>query len=280
MKLLVVGDFHGKFPKKLLKVIKKEKIDALISNGDYSPFYYRDIWFKHCYGKDLELWQVLGKKIVKEYLLKDLAAGERVFKTLNKLSIPVITVLGNLDRGKYDDAIDRKPEKWPWYVQDFFTPLLKKYPKVKCIDYSFTHLGNFVIIGGGPSSFPGKVNSKMYKKLRRILDKLFRKFRKENKDGRVIFLSHNVPYNTKLDKITSKKAHAKAKGKHYGSKLVRRIIDKYQPVLAIGGHIHEGSGMQKLRKTFVVNPGAVHEGHYAIVKINENNPKKIKVKFR
>lgn len=273
MKLLVVGDFHGRFPRKLLRVIKKEKINALVSNGDYLPFSLRKVFFERCYQQELELWEAIGKKKVKEFIRKDVAAGARVLKELNSLSIPAITVLGNVDHGKWGDAIDCEKVKWLWYEQDFLSPIIKKFKHIQYIDYSWTRLGEFVFIGGGPSSFPGHVKSKMYKKLRKILDRLFQ----SHKHKKIIFLSHNVPYNMKLDKITSKKAHEKALGKHYGSKLVRRIIDRYHPVLALGGHIHEGRGMQKFGKTLVVNPGAIHEGHYAIVEIVG---KKVKVKLR
>ena len=66
------------------------------------------------------------------------------------------------------------------------------------------------------------------------------------------------------------------RGKHYGSKLIKRIINRYQPVLAIGGHIHEGVGRQKLKKTLILNPGAALDGRAAIIDIDN---KKIKVKF-
>jgi len=66
MKLLVVGDFHGKFPKKIKSLVKKEKIDLVISIGDYLAFTYRKLWFKHCYGNDIDLWEIIGKKKFKE----------------------------------------------------------------------------------------------------------------------------------------------------------------------------------------------------------------------
>jgi len=272
MKLLAIGDFHGRFPKKILKIIKKEKIDALLSNGDYLPFYYRKLWFKYCYGKDTELWEVIGKNKLKERIIRDLKAGERVFKQLNKLKIPVITVLGNVDKGKWSEAVDMKRRKWSWEDQDFFAPLFKKYRHIKDIQYSYTKLRDFIIIGGGPSSFPGKVKSKMYKKLLNLLKTNFKKFRKENKEGKVIFLSHNVPYNTKLDKVGIQ-AHKAVRGKHVGSKLVRKVIDKFHPVIHIGGHIHESRGTQKLGKTLAINPGAIHEGHYAIINIEDGKAK-------
>jgi len=38
MKILVVGDFHGKFPRGLNSIVKNKKIDVVVSVGDYPPF--------------------------------------------------------------------------------------------------------------------------------------------------------------------------------------------------------------------------------------------------
>ena len=97
MKILAVGDFHGTFPKKFYKIIDKEKIDLAVSNGDYPPFHYRKLWFKHCYGKNVELWEIIGKKKHKRLIMKEVKITDSLLKTLNKLSIPVFTVLGNID---------------------------------------------------------------------------------------------------------------------------------------------------------------------------------------
>jgi Icc-related predicted phosphoesterase len=41
-----------------------------------------------------------------------------------------------------------------------------------------------------------------------------------------------------------------------GSTAVRKIIDKYQPLLMLTGHIHESRGLVKLGRTTVINPGS------------------------
>jgi len=46
MKILALGDFHGQFPKKFYKIIKKEHPDIIVSNGDYMTFSLRKIFFK------------------------------------------------------------------------------------------------------------------------------------------------------------------------------------------------------------------------------------------
>lgn len=285
MKLLVVGDFHGELPSFIERIMKKEKIDLVVSNGDYLPFHYRKIWFKYCYGTGLELWEVIGKKNYQRLIDRELREGENVLKKLNKLSVPVITVLGNADYSDPDDVADYgilpgQIEKSSWNFEknrkDYFANLIKKYKNIHRIDYKSFSYRNLVFIGARGHSYPGIEESNAFSRSLKILSMLFKKFSKENKSGEVIFLSHNVPYKTKLDKI-GMKANKLVRGKHYGSKLVRKIIDKFQPVLHIGGHIHESRGVQKLRKTLCLNLGALHDKHYSIVEIDN---RKVKVRMR
>src|SRR3989344_1021397 len=122
MKILVIGDFHGTLPNRFLNLIKKEHVELVISLGDYLPFHYRKIWFKHCYGKDVELWEVIGKKKYKQIIIKDLKYGEVVLKKLNDLGIPIYTVLGNIDYPLVDDVADfpkKKNDSMPGEVKDF-----------------------------------------------------------------------------------------------------------------------------------------------------------------
>lgn len=41
-----------------------------------------------------------------------------------------------------------------------------------------------------------------------------------------------------------------------GSTAVRKVIEKYQPLLQLAGHIHESRGLVKLGRTTVINPGS------------------------
>src|SRR3989338_3564900 len=260
MKFLAIGDFHGTFSKKFERIIKKEKIDLVVSNGDFFPFIYRDLWFKHSYRTDVNLWDVIGRKKYVALVKKDLNLGEQAIKRLNNVRVPVITVVGNIDYTPLQDSDDEKLPKDDLRRQDLLGSILKKYRNIRRFDYSYFCFGDYVFIGAYGGSSPGVVKSRAYKRHRKILEQLFRRF----KNSKIIFVSHNVPYNTKLDKI-SMKAHIAVRGKHYGSKLIRRMIDRWHPLLHIGGHIHEGRGMQKLGKTLCVNPGAAHEGRVAIV---------------
>ena len=64
--------------------------------------------------------------------------------------------------------------------------------------------------------------------------------------------------------------------RHFGSKLARRIINLYQPILSFGGHIHESCGKDKIGRTTLINPGAAHEGKGAIIDIDEGKIKSVR----
>ena len=292
MKILAIGDFHGEFPKKFNKIIDNENIDLVVSLGDYPPFHYRKLWFKYCYGKDVELWEIIGKKKYKKLVMEDLKRAEEALKKLNKLPVPVFTVLGNIDWPSAEDIGDY-PQKYiknqpNWEKKNLFAQRLKKYKNIHRFDYKALKFQDYVFIGMRGHSVPGRVKSKAYRRYRAKLDKLFKRFRKENKQRRVVFVSHIVPYKTKLDKIGIKPLRTALKGyyrskirkkkfkRHYGSKMARRIIEKYQPILHLGGHIHESWGKDKIKKTTLINPGAAHEGKAAIVELDEGKVKNVK----
>lgn len=78
-----------------------------------------------------------------------------------------------------------------------------------------------------------------------------------------IFNFHAPPYQTKLDDAPLLDADLNPiiRGGStvmvpVGSKAVRKMIEKYQPFLALHGHIHESSGQIKIGRTHCVNPGS------------------------
>ncbi len=276
MKILIIGDFHGKVPKNLKNVIKKEDIDFVISVGDFFPFSYRKVWFKHCYETEQPLWEFIGKKKYKKLIDKDMKSGESVLKKLNSLGVPVYTTVGNLDYINYIDIYDRpKQKEWDYPHKDFTKRMIAKYKNIKRVDYHSRRVGDLVLIGTFGHSFPGRVKSRAFKKYRVKLEKDFVKYKKENDEGRVILVSHNVPYDTKIDKISD----GPQKGKHYGSKLTRRIINKFQPAVCVAGHIHEAFGKCKISNTIAINSGTAQENQYVILEFDEKKSKFGKVRL-
>ncbi|MFW9967287.1 MAG: phosphoesterase [Candidatus Thorarchaeota archaeon] len=98
-----------------------------------------------------------------------------------------------------------------------------------------------------------------------LLDKLEAEFARLETDdySNVLCNFHDPPYNSGLDvapQLTEDHRVAKA-GAHeimapVGSKSVRAVIEKYQPLLGMHGHIHESVGYRKLGRTLCVNPGS------------------------
>tara|TARA_Y100000034_G_scaffold6777_1_gene7498 strand:- start:3903 stop:4754 length:852 start_codon:yes stop_codon:yes gene_type:complete len=281
MKILAIGDFHGKFSMKLQKIAKRKNIDLVVSVGDYTPFSLRDVFFKHCYGTDVELWEPVGKTKFKKIIQKDENKAENVIKKLNKLPIPVVSILGNIDYPMADDVEDiKKPRgkkywKWDWDRPKHIQKIIKKYKNIKYIDYNSFVFNELVFIGMRGHSHPGSVKCKSFKKHKKILDNLFKKYKKK----KIIFVSHLTPFDNKLDVIRSKKADKRAKGRHFGSKLARRIINSSKPVLNLCGHFHENQGKCKIKNTLVVNPGAAVNNKAAIIDFNEEKDKVVSVKF-
>jgi Icc-related predicted phosphoesterase len=79
-----------------------------------------------------------------------------------------------------------------------------------------------------------------------------------------VFNLHPPPYGTTLDDVPEltedlKPKHAGRSLVPVGSRAVRDVILEYQPILGLHGHIHEGKGAIRLRKTLCINPGSMYE---------------------
>jgi Icc-related predicted phosphoesterase len=74
-----------------------------------------------------------------------------------------------------------------------------------------------------------------------------------------IFNFHVPPYGFALDlapELTADLVQAADRKIHVGSRAVAKMIEKYQPLVGLHGHIHESRGAQKIKRTLIVNPGS------------------------
>jgi Icc-related predicted phosphoesterase len=58
-----------------------------------------------------------------------------------------------------------------------------------------------------------------------------------------------------------------------GSHAVRQILDEYQPLLALHGHIHESRGATQIGRTLAINTGSEYNSghiHGAVVELADN----------
>jgi Icc-related predicted phosphoesterase len=60
-----------------------------------------------------------------------------------------------------------------------------------------------------------------------------------------------------------------------GSHAVLEVIKKYKPLLGLFGHIHEGKGTRKYRKTLCINPGSMYEQGILQGALIDLKPKKV-----
>ncbi len=82
--------------------------------------------------------------------------------------------------------------------------------------------------------------------------------------SRAVFSFHAPPYGSGLDEAPEltkdlRPAYAGRSMVPVGSRAVMTMIDKYQPLLGLHGHIHEGKGTRKYKKTLCINPGSMYE---------------------
>ncbi len=97
----------------------------------------------------------------------------------------------------------------------------------------------------------------------RLLEKLEELVKLVPDPHRCIFSLHAPPYGTKLDvapKLSKDLRMESGLGgspfQNVGSTAVRTIIEKYQPLVGIHGHVHECAGKDKIRNTFIFNHGS------------------------
>jgi len=88
--------------------------------------------------------------------------------------------------------------------------------------------------------------------------------------GAFIFLSHQPPYATNVDKAWV--------GGHVGSREIRNFIEVKKPFLCVTGHIHESRGVDVIGDTTIVNPGAFKSGNYAVIEVEGGRVKNVVLK--
>ena len=94
---------------------------------------------------------------------------------------------------------------------------------------------------------------------------------------RAIFNLHVPPYDSGLDTATELKPDLTPRYSGgqpvqapVGSRAVRQIIEEYQPLLALHGHIHESRGEARIGRTLAINSGSEYNTgrlHGVIVKL-------------
>jgi Icc-related predicted phosphoesterase len=114
---------------------------------------------------------------------------------------------------------------------------------------------------------------KLRQRIQVMIDKL-----KDVKNS--VFNLHNPPYGSGLDEAPEltkdlRPAYAGRSMVPVGSRSVMTVIDKYQPLLGLHGHIHEAKGTRKYKKTLCINPGSMYEQGMLNGAVIELKPQKV-----
>ena len=141
-------------------------------------------------------------------------------------------------------------------------PVLKAGPRIECPERELVEIGPVMLASCGDVT-PTPWNTErefsedeLAKRLSAILDPA-------PKGAKVVANFHNPPYGSGLDfaaELDETLLPVIRGGRPsiipVGSKAVREVIKKYQPVVGLHGHIHESKGAQRIGKTMCFNPGS------------------------
>lgn len=282
IKILVIGDLHGQMPK-----IHFKNFDAIIAPGDfcldrgirkYLMISYKEFIINR--NNSRNWWDIAGRKKAKKLVDKSIGRARKILEKLNSYNVPVYVIPGN-----WDFAIKNK--EWTYLNKNLYQKkIISGLKNIIDVNSKIKNIGDYIIIGYGLVNGPEllkyrkynnitkkqyKKNEEKYKKLLLKHNKLFSKAKKTHLP--IIFLSHNVPFDTSLDKIVNK--DSPMNGLHYGSNLTRDMIIKHKPLLSIAGHMHEHYGVCKLGKTIALNAGFGGDKS-TLIELSNGKIKKIK----
>jgi len=277
MRILAIGDFHGKFPEKLKKVARK--VDLILSTGDYAGI---DEWrplLKKVHkagekGKEISVEELLGEERYEKFLKKDFEEGKKIIKKLNKFKVKIFSVFGNgdwykvffNDYGKcYENIIKRLK-----YIEDINRGK-GKFKGLKLVGFGGYVDNDIYFTRNGRKVIGENIKDNRKRRKRYLQEK--KRFLKLMKNKPDIILTHYTPYRC-LDKMKAK--GFALTGSNMGIGFFNKGIKKYSPLLAICGHMHENQGKCKIGKTIVINPGAACEGKAALIKLEKNKVKNVK----
>ena len=244
MRILAIGDLHGRVPVSK-SFLRENRIDIIISPGDL-PHSERirnlifENWGKiHEEGKNLS--EIVGKSKWKKILNEGIKSQAKVLKKLDSLGVPVFLVFGNAEHNNE--------------IKSY----LKRSINVRHVGSKSVKLNEINLVGIDAETDGNKKQIKAKKERIRVLLKRVK--------GPVILISHEPPYGTKFDLVKNKKSPRL--NQHVGSKLVKKIIKEFNPLVNVFGHMHESFGKQKFDKTFLVNAGYGHNGYAALIDLTK-----------
>ena len=278
MKILVIGDLHGQKPN-----IYYDDFEAIIAPGDFCSDEAGELIFKALRiniknkNQSIQWFDLIDEDQARRMVIDSLQTGRKTLKFLNTFNVPVYIVPGNWD------WTPKEKSKWDFLKNDHFSDLITGLDNIHNVYHKSLSNKSYTFIGHGITPGPEipqhREDLKNYSKdqIEMLTNKYIKTIEKlrnlfHNASKPVIFISHNVPFNTPLDIIQNKKSPKH--GYHFGSLITKNLVNEFQPLLCIGGHMHEHFGLCKLNSTLVFNSGFGSNVNI-LVKIEGNHVEKI-----
>lgn len=252
MEILVVGDCHGEIP----EIPDDRDFDLVLAVGDIcggtdemrsAMFQARD---------EEEEWQeIFGKEEARREVEKSIEEGKEILEKLNSLEVPVLIVPGNWDW-------TRENSDWSFFDGKGYPRMLEEFENVHNLNFDAEEINDWKFVGYGPCSGPElpqyEDDEPETEEERGELQKDYQE-KKDTLQGlmdgsdKTVLLSHNAPHNTSLDKIDNE--DSPVHGRHYGSVIVRELVEEFSPEFSVAGHMHEAEGEETLKETKCLNTG-------------------------
>jgi Icc-related predicted phosphoesterase len=284
LKLFFASDVHGSDIcwKKFLRVVDYYKVDIAILGGDLTgkmvvPLVKDGTEYAYSlFGRDTRI----PTTQLDEECLKVSNAGyypypceKEEVQRLSKDEQAQTDLFNQLMAKRMQEWVDAALPRFKGKSQLYVSPgnddrpiideILEKSEAVVACERKLVHLpdGYDMVTCGWVNPTPWKTAREAPdEKIEPMLEELMKK---AEGTQRLICNFHAPPYNSGLDtapKLTSdfsvKVSIGGVELAPMGSKAVRKMIEKYKPLLGLHGHIHESAGFRRFGRTLCVNPGS------------------------
>ncbi|MEK6546048.1 MAG: metallophosphoesterase [Nitrospinota bacterium] len=265
MKILYTSDLHGRigFYQQLLKLTKKEKVDAVVIGGDILPAegYFED---------PIEIQRSFINNSLRPFLkgFKRVCPRIRIYIMMGNddwaINMPLFE---EMERNKILHLLHKRVYR---LKGDFFlagygcvppTPFfIKDWERLD--DMTHPPLENIYLSCISTDNGISRVDSMTWFCGHKTIKEEFEEMAQLSPPKDTIYIIHTPPYGTALDMLQDET--------HCGSRSVSGFIEKYQPLLTLHGHIHEsprvsGKYMERIGRTVSINPGQDGERLQAVV---------------
>lgn len=282
-RIIFASDFHGSDVvwRKFLNSASMFKADVLLMGGDMTSKVMVPIIrenggyvanFKGTQQKITEAGLVDFKKEVRRHCYLPYVCSRQEVDLLDRDQMRVEKVFEELEVEMLRDWLSLIAQKAP-HTKVIFHPgnddkfaldeVLKESPSVTYAEESVVKFDSFHEAACCGWSNPTPWNSPRECTEEELLEKLQNTISQLSSVSTSCFCFHVPPYNSTIDmapKLDSNLRPVYEGGRPafipVGSKSVRKVIEKFQPLLGLHGHIHESPGLVKIGKTQCINPGS------------------------